>query len=184
MKKFSTKDGREIVIRTATEDDASMFLDFSKHIFERFDSFNSSSIEEFKNDLEVERQFIASHQSDNRVLLVAIHNDKIVGACDFTNRKPIKLRHWGNFGLSVREEFHRNGIAKALLTELFNWALENKTIEMIGLYVHADNHRAIKLYETIGFKQYGVIPSSLRYKNGNYIDTIEMYIYLRDLKKG
>ena len=109
MKKFSTKDGREIVIRTATEDDASMFLDFSKHIFERFDSFNSSSIEEFKNDLEVERQFIASHQSDNRVLLVAIHNDKIV-----EERMQARGSHEANtYGMSPprAKEVPRQGIA-------------------------------------------------------------------------
>jgi ribosomal protein S18 acetylase RimI-like enzyme len=72
--------------------------------------------------------------------------------------------------------YSRRGIAKTLIQTAINKANEDK-IERIRLSVNKNNIPAIRLYETFGFKIYGVEPRGLKIKN-NYYDIIEMNLSL------
>ncbi|HLE12815.1 MAG TPA: GNAT family protein [Bacteriovoracaceae bacterium] len=61
-----------------------------------------------------------------------------------------------------------------LLNALIEWAFRNKTIEKIGLSVHANNDRAIALYKKLGFEIEGIKKRDLKYGDDQYIDTVVM----------
>jgi ribosomal protein S18 acetylase RimI-like enzyme len=55
-------------------------------------------------------------------------------------------------GLVVSPEFQGQGIARQAMTMILE---ELKNIKVIDLVTHPENERAIKLYESIGFKKVG-----------------------------
>jgi RimJ/RimL family protein N-acetyltransferase len=46
--------------------------------------------------------------------------------------------------------------------------------KLLTLNVYSLNIKAQKLYESVGFKRYGMLPGGIYYK-GEYIDEIQMY---------
>ena len=46
--------------------------------------------------------------------------------------------------------------------------------EQLELTVFADNTRAIRLYEKVGFVKTGVLPRAYRLKDGSYHDEVQM----------
>ena len=68
---------------------------------------------------------------------------------------------------------HRGrGVGRALLTAGLEWAIENPTIEKVGLSVFSDNERAIALYRLLGFEEEGCRRGEYRMDDGSYRDDL------------
>jgi len=173
-KKFVSKSGASIVVRSATETDAPFILSLAKSVIEE-EIYQLTSSSEFKMTVEAEEKWIRSHlENPNHLLLVAILNNEVVGMLDFSNGHRQRIAHTGEFGMSVAKDFRGQGVGSFLLSALFEWATDNKTIEKINLSVHSNNERAIAQYKKMGFEIEGVRKKDLKYKEGQYIDTVIM----------
>jgi ribosomal protein S18 acetylase RimI-like enzyme len=78
--------------------------------------------------------------------------------CGFANLylQPYKkLAHQCLFMIVIDEKFRGRGIGKRLLEELMALAKERHQIELLHLEVYENNLVAIRLYERLGFTQYG-----------------------------
>jgi RimJ/RimL family protein N-acetyltransferase len=172
--KFKSKFGTEVVIRSATKQDAPAIMDLSRCVIEE-EIYQLTSGKEFKMTIDAEEKWIKSHLSNpNHIILVAKMNLKIVGLLDFSNGHRHRIAHTGEFGMSVEKSVRDQGIGSILLQVLINWAAQNSTIEKLGLNVHNNNERAIALYKKMGFEIEGVRKRDLKYNNGQYVDTIVM----------
>lgn len=85
------------------------------------------------------------------VFYAALINDAVVGYVGMHN-----ICNEGYItNIAVDAEHRRNGIAKALINKLFEYAKINQ-LEFISLEVRVSNDAAIRLYEKTGFKAVGV----------------------------
>jgi len=70
---------------------------------------------------------------------------------------------------------------------LVRYGFEEMNLKRIGLQVFADNERAIRCYEKVGFVREGVL-RQYRYRGGAYMDTVVMSVlreeYLAQGKEG
>ena len=83
-----------------------------------------------------------------------------------------RLSHHALFAIIV-DENHRNlGIGKALIQYFEKEAYEKFNIELLHLEVY-DGNPAIRLYERLGFKEYGRHPRFIK-ENGKYVCKILM----------
>ena len=102
----------------------------------------------------------------------------LVGMIGLIREKHQKLRHrariWGTF---VVPERRGQGIAGALLDEAIERARALPGIERVDLGVATTNERASKLYESRGFREFGVEPDALRV-DGRSIDEALMVLRL------
>lgn len=172
--KLKSKSGTEVVVRSATKQDAPLILDLSKGVIGE-EIYQLTSGSEFKMTIEAEEKWIESHLTNpNHIILVAEMSSKIVGLLDFSNGHRQRIAHTGEFGMSVEKEFRDQGIGSLLLQVLIEWATQNKTIEKIGLNVHSNNERAIALYKNMGFEIEGIRKRDLKYGDGQYVDTTVM----------
>ncbi len=80
--------------------------------------------------------------------------------------------------MSVIPEFQNQGIGGILITQLLEWAKQNKKIEKITLKVHATNTNAIHLYKSLGFEQEARIKKEIKLEDGTYCDSYQMSIFL------
>jgi RimJ/RimL family protein N-acetyltransferase len=87
------------------------------------------------------------------------------------------------FGIFLGEkEFWNKGLGREATKLVLKHGFENLNLNRIYLFVFSTNPRAVKAYEAAGFIKEGVERQGV-YKNGHYIDVIEMSI-LRSEWKG
>ncbi len=105
---------------------------------------------------EEEAAYIAkTNASDNAIFLLAVADGEIVGGLTFSGGTRARLRHVGEFGVSVLREWWGRGVARALLETMLKWARRSGVVRKINLRVRTDNERAIRMYERLGFVHEG-----------------------------
>ena len=84
--------------------------------------------------VEAEAEFISSMENSiDNVMLLAKCDDKIVG-CASINRLPRRMKHRGDFAISVAKDYWNKGIGSQLLNNIIAFAKEND-FEVIDLQV-------------------------------------------------
>lgn len=143
-------------------------------------SFAESAEEHEKRSLEQTEDFFRALNTEN-FIVGAFENGGLAGMAGFYREKHTKFRHKGTvWGVYVRRESRGKGIAKAILSEVIRRARMIDGLEQILLVVAATQEKPRKLYESLGFKRYGVEPRSLKV-GGEYIDDELMVLYLAGL---
>lgn len=173
------KNGERIAIREATTKDAaalietvSRYLIDSKHLI--------SVIEEFNPTIPQEKAWIQFYtETKNSLLLVATHQNKIIGNIDVRGEQRKKIRHNAILGIGMLKQWQNIGLGTALLQNAINWAMQNPTLKILSLSVHATNTTAIAVYKKVGFLQSGIIPGYVKEADGSFVDNITMYLKVK-----
>lgn len=110
--------------------------------------------------------------SDGGLQLVAERDGVILGAAGL-HRQIGRRHHVAVLGMSVRDDYQRQGIGKALLLELIDAADNWLNIIRIELTVFTDNAGAIALYEAAGFEVEGV-HKAYAFRGGVFADVLAM----------
>lgn len=104
-----------------------------------------------------------------KILVEGLRNEDIDIALDKDNRCVgfIWYERYGAFGIhtylhiiAVKEEYRSQGIGKKLIAHFEEVTFKNDN--MVFLMAADFNSRAMKLYESLGYKQVGVIPGFYR----------------------
>lgn len=159
--KYRIKDGRELLIREAAVNDASAILEHVEQISGESD-YLTVGPGEFELSVEQEEEYLRdSHQSDNKLYIIAYIDDDLVGALSFSAGSRSRVRHSGELAMSVRKSHWGIGLGSRLLDALIGWAKDGHIVKKINLRVRTDNHRAIQLYKGKGFVTQGLITKAI-----------------------
>lgn len=156
----------EYAIKRATASDAGEMLKYLKTIGRESDFLSFGAEGVGLSEAEEANWLARQENSTDFVQLVAKIGDKVIGAASLM-RRPRKMRHRGEFGISVLKEFWHKGVATALTEEILRLAKEYG-FEQVFLEVRSDNERAKKLYEKFGFKKICVYPDFMRVNGVSY----------------
>ena len=155
------------VIERARAEDAAALLDYLKIVGGETDNL-SFGAEGVPLDLETEQAYLrAQCESADNVQYLAKVNGEIIGTASL-NRKPRRMSHRGEFGISLKKAWWGCGAASALTEAVLAFAKENG-FEQLNLEVRSDNARAIRLYEKYGFRKLCTVPNFFKV-NGESID--------------
>lgn len=110
-------------------------------------------------------------------MIGAFANEQMIGLCGFMRENRKKASHRGEIvQLYVNKEHAGKHIGSVLLKTTIRSAFENPEIGQIILSVVQQNEKANKVYEQIGFSEYGKI--SNYFKSGEtYWDQRFMILY-------
>lgn len=149
----------------AQAQDAAELLDYLKTIGGETDNL-SFGPEGVPLGLEEEQAYLSMQaQSRDHMQLFAKVNGEIIGTASL-NRKPGRMRHRGEFGISLKKAWWGCGAATALGEAILAFARENG-FEQINLEVRSDNARAIRLYEKFGFRKLCTFPAFFKIHGQN-----------------
>lgn len=158
---------RQISIVRACAEDAYALLEFLKIVGGETDNL-SFGAEGVPMGLENEKSYLSSQVgSADNVQYLAKHNGEIVGTASL-NRKPRRMSHRGEIGISLKKAYWGLGIASSMMERILEFAQDNG-FEQLDLEVRSDNDRAIRLYEKFGFQKLCTFPAFFKI-NGQYID--------------
>ena len=178
LKTIQLKDGRLCVLRNGTARDG-----FA--VYENFNlthgqtDFLLSYPEENSMTAEQEAQFLQKKtESQREIELVAEIGGQIVGTAgiDQVGAKE-KVRHRAEFGISVDQQYWGLGIGRALMEACIACA-KKAGYAQLELNAVADNKRALKLYESVGFVEFGRNPRGFRSRLTGWQELVYMRLEL------
>ena len=151
------KTGRTCIIRTATGADAAGVMDCFVRTHTETENMLTYPEERSLTEAD-EREFLDERAArTDSVELCAVVGGKIVGTAGFAPvGAQIKLRHRATFGIGILKDFWNSGISLA----------KEAGYRQLELDVLADNVRAVLLYQTCGFVEYGRNPCGFRTREG------------------
>jgi RimJ/RimL family protein N-acetyltransferase len=130
---------------------------------------------EFAPDTSQGREFIQNLiESENSLLIVATHNEKIIGNLDITGGRRRRLRHTGLVGMGIAKDYRDKGLGQILLETGIKWARKNPMLEKLWLQIIADNTPALNLYKKMGFIEEGRQKEFIKAGDGQYYDNLLM----------
>ncbi len=178
---ITLKNRKKITIRQAELNDAEALLRYVEELF-KDDKFLLTIRQEITEYLTVEKQKERIEKYLNKsgmIILIAEIDGVIAGASDVDNGSKKRRQHVGRIGMSVLKEYRSIGCGTALLQSIIEWAKEDKIIEKLSLEVFSDNAGAIGLYKKLGFREQGRAPRELKINEGEYVDMILMYKFVK-----
>lgn len=176
---YTAKNGQIITMRSGEEEDGEQLRQLAKKGYEET-RFLSKEPEDFTFTAEQEAGFIMTLRNDPRaVLLFAELDGQIIGNAMMHPVANVgRQKHRCQVGITILKEHWGKGIGTGLFILLIAAARE-AGYEQMELEVVSDNERGIRLYEKVGFKEYGRRPNSFKYKDGSYADMMLMALDLR-----
>lgn len=97
----------------------------------------------------------------------AFRDGELVGTVGFSIQQGQKNAHKGRlWGMYVRSSSRNTGIGRLLVSAILEVAREN--VELIQLSVVRENRPARRLYESVGFVEFGIEPKALKHGDRYY----------------
>jgi RimJ/RimL family protein N-acetyltransferase len=164
------------VLRIAGPDDAAALMKLKQRLDEET-SF--MLLEPGERDTSVQalaRRLKEVSQSENSVVFVADRHGELAGYVELAGGKFRRNRSTTHVIIGVLAEASGKGVGSGLLAAAIRWAAD-RGLHRIELNVMAHNHRAIALYERMGFVHEGRRAGCLQ-MDGEFRDELYMAIIL------
>ena len=167
---MTLKDGRSVRLATYRPEDkealVSMYASMSPEAIKwGLPPYDRPRIERWTTDL------------TNNITLLARLEERIVGHLQLF-RIPFERRKGvGEVFIYIHQDFQNIGLGTMMMKRAIELAKE-RGFHRLGLTVVADNHRAIKVYEKVGFKKEGIARETFYGGDHRYHDEVEMGLLL------
>lgn len=176
--KIVLKNGREALIRNGNASDGPAVYEVFNLTHAETD-YLLSYPEENSFDPEQEARFLEEKaESPNEAELIAIIDGKVAGTAGIEAvGKKYKVKHRAELGIGVLKEYWGLGLGKALTRACIQCA-KNAGYDQLELNVVADNDRALSLYRSLGFEEFGRNPRGFNSQTSGYQELVYMMLKL------
>lgn len=178
MSEHVLKDGRTLLLRAPTQDDAELLISFLKIVGGETDFLlcDENGIEGLTIDSE--RAFIAATlEAPNASLFLGFVDSELAAVFDVRALARSRAAHNAALALSIRRDYWRLGIGGIAMQTMIDFARGTGAIRNLCLEVREGNGRAIALYERFGFKHAGRHENRICVR-GEYFDELLMDLAL------
>ena len=148
-------------IRQATVEDAANLYALRKTIFDETDNMLFSSTEYGGSEEQEKGQIEWFHQQSNSCLLLAEQDDELLGLLGLIGGHAPRVAHSAELFVGVKRSHWNKGIGAQLIQTGIVKGHEIG-LSRLHLRVNANNPRAIKLYERLGFQREGILKNAIR----------------------
>ncbi|WP_417899848.1 GNAT family N-acetyltransferase [Bacillus haimaensis] len=139
------------------------------------EAFASSYEEESKNTPEIYQNRL---EGDFSYTFGAFEQEELIGVASLVLEQKNKIKHRANiYGVYVTPEKRGLGVARKIMGVSIKKARQLEGVEQIHLTVTASNEPAKKLYQSLGFKTYGIEKNALKVEN-TYFDEELMVLFI------
>lgn len=165
----------QVQIRPLEQNDVQELLSFM-NILSKEQTYIRLQGEELTIDEEIRYvdDFIRRMKERKAIKFLAFQGKELIGVADVYLKDKIES-HIGVFGITIKKEWRGKGIGRKLMEQTLNEAVKSiDGLKIIELGVFANNPVAKKMYEKMGFVEYGRLPKGIKYK-GDFVDHLYMY---------
>ncbi len=179
-KVITLKDGSSLTLRSPNEADAEGMLAYLRKTAGETDHLLRTP-EEVTLTKDEEKAYLRGVLDSPRSMMVcAFRGPEPIGCVSF---RPVgdrqRVRHRAECGIALCRDFWGLGLGSLLMREMLREA-GNASYEQMELTVYADNGRAIRLYERLGFRVWGRRLNACKMPDGDCRDDLLMGLLLKD----
>ena len=173
-KSLKLKDGRTCILRNCTAEDGAVVIEVFKLTHEQTDLMLTYP-EEMTFTVEQEAKFLQDKtDSSDEIEILAEINGKVIGTAGIGRvGSQEKLKHRAEFGIGIDKEYWGLGIGHAL-TEACIECAETAGYAQLEMGVTAENERALSLYKSEGFIEFGRNPKGLWSRKSGWQELVLM----------
>lgn len=177
-KMITLRDGRECCLRYADESDARAVIDCFNLAHAETDYLltypDENSFDEAREGMFLRKKA----ESENEIEIIAVVDGVTAATAGISALGgKYKLRHRAEFGVSVLKDYWGLGIGRAL-TEACIECAKTAGYAQLELSVVAENERAVALYESVGFVEFGRNPMGFKSRLSGYQELVDMRLEL------
>lgn len=172
-------DAEQIEVRRLLEQDGQAFYRLRLEALEQEPNAFTESPEEHRQMTARAIAKLGRDADDNtHIVMGACSNDVFIGMAGLGQFEARKTQHKARlWGVYVKPEWRRKGIARVLVKELIERARSMPGVKQITLSVATSQSAAKQLYLSLGFEVYGQEHRSLKVGDG-YVDEDLMVLWL------
>ena len=177
-KTIMLKDGRTCILRNGTEQDGAALLEVFIRTHGQTDNMLTYP-EETGFTVEQEAQYLKEKtESSDEIEIIAEVDGAVIGSAGIScvGRKE-KVKHRAEMGIGIDQALWGLGIGRGLMKACIECA-GNAGYSQLELAVVAENRRAIALYESEGFVEYGRNPRGFRSRLTGWQELVHMRLEL------
>lgn len=113
--------------------------------------------------------------------VVALQEDKVIGYCYLTRyRERYAYRYTLEDSIYIDPAAQRQGVGKALLRHVIDWAETHGYRQLIAMVGDSNNQGSLKVHQQVGFREIGTL-KDVGFKHGRWLDTV---VLQRNLGEG
>lgn len=178
-KKVILKNGKELLLRSGTEDDGEAVLNLFNQTHAESD-FLLTYPDENSFTEEIEREFLKNkEESGNEVEILAFLDGRLVGSAGIEQvGSKDKIKHRAEFGISTLKDYWGLGIGRAMMNACIECA-KKAGYYQIELTAVAENERAVNMYKSAGFEEFGRNPAGFRSRISGLQEVVYMRLVLK-----
>ena len=172
------KNGKEALLRNGVAaDGGAVFENFNQTHAET--DYLLSYPDENSFDPEQEAEFLENKtNSPNEIEIIALVDGEVVGTAGIEAvGSKYKVRHRAELGISVLKAYWGLGLGKALTRACIQCARDAGYVQL-ELNAVAENERALELYRSVGFVEFGRNPRGFHSRTGRYQELVYMLLEL------
>lgn len=172
-----------IIIRKLQPHESAVYREVRLSCLKRVPEYFGSTYEEEILNPKLMFETFIENDSPDHVMFGAFDDEQLIGITGFNRMARQRAMHRGEIvQVYVDSSYRGQNIGEKLIRRTLEYAFTLEGIEQVQLSVIANNHIAVKLYEKIGFKTFGVQPRY--FKAGEmYMDQQFMQLFKDDYQK-
>ncbi len=172
-KTLTLRDGACVKLRSPAEDDAPRLLAYIDAVRRETTGILFAPEDELPT-LEWERNWIRGNREKTGIQIMAEDEaGNMIALCSAGSDARYRIRHRADIGISVRAAWCERGLGTLLMKELVAWARAEPSVEVLTLGVYADNPRALRVYEKVGFTRDGERRWHVK-RDGQFVNEVMM----------
>ena len=176
--KYTLKDGRTLVFSRAQKEDAAEMLDYLKQVGSETDFLLMDENGFPGLTVEMEERFLESNlQCESGGMFVGHIGGELCCTFSIEPHPRERMKHIARLGIAVLKKHWHIGAGSAMMEFIIAYARETGVLRSLWLEVHADNDRAIALYERFSFRTVGRYTNAVCVR-GAYFDQLAMELLL------
>ena len=173
----------DIIIRKLQPHESTIYREVRLDCLKNTPQFFGSTYEEEILNPKFSFETYIETDSPDHVMFGAFDGERLIGITGFNRMARKRASHRGELvQVYVEPGYRGQNIGEKLLRHVLEYAFALDGIEQVQLSVIASNQTAIKLYEKLGFKSFGVQPKYFK-AGDSYMDQQFMQVFKSDYSK-
>lgn len=173
-----------LTVRKLHPDESALYRTIRLHCLKTEPDHFGSTFEEESSISRLKFESWIEQEDSDHIMFGALDGEKLAGIVGFIRQERQRTRHRGDVvQMYVDASYRGQRLGESLLRGLLNKAFSLEGVEQAQLSVVAHNRAAIRLYERIGFRAFGVQPNYFKV-GARYFDQQFMQLMKDDFLTG